>query len=439
LTIEERKRILLNNIYGVDIDPQAVEVTKLSLLLKVLEGETEAVQQQRLLVDRVLPDLDSNIKCGNSLIGSDFYEGQQLSLGLLDEEEMYRINVFDWRAAFPHIVGWGGFDGVIGNPPYIRIQAMKQWAPKEVEFYKQAYKAASKGNYDIYVVFVEKGLELLNKNGVLGFILPHKFFNAQYGEPLREIISQGQHLSKIVHFGYQQVFDNATTYTCLLFLESKKRQEFEFLQVDDLDAWQSLDKSTSGLIFTDRVDSNEWNFVVGEDASLFNRLTQLPTKLGDIADIFVGLQTSADKIFIMDFVSESETTIRLKSKALNAEWDFEKGIVHPLVSGTDVKGYRLLPSRQYILFPYKVEEENPSLLKWGTLTTNFPLAMKYLSENRKILEAREKGKFNDQEWYRFGRSQNLGIQERVKLCVPRLVEKLHAGFDLVRPHLIVEG
>lgn len=118
LTTAEKKRILLNKIYGVDIDPQAVEVTKLSLLLKVLEGENEQtlVKHLRLFQERALPDLANNIKCGNSLIGPDFYEGQQMDL--LDEEERYRINAFDWEAEFPEIMAAGGFDAVIGNPPW---------------------------------------------------------------------------------------------------------------------------------------------------------------------------------------------------------------------------------------------------------------------------------------------------------------------------------
>src|SRR4030042_5574841 len=94
----------------------------------------------------------------------------------------------------------GGFDAVIGNPPYIRIQMMKEWAPLEVELYKKYYIAASKGNYDIYVVFVERSLSLLNKQGRLGFILPHKFFNAQYGQPLRSLLAKGNHLGEVVHF-----------------------------------------------------------------------------------------------------------------------------------------------------------------------------------------------------------------------------------------------
>ena len=179
LTTQEKKRILLNNIYGVDIDSQAVEVTKLSLLLKVLEGENQdsLTRQLKMWRERALPDLGNNIKCGNSLIGPDFYQNKQI--GLLGDEDHYRINAFEWNGEFPEVMKASGFDAVIGNPPYVRIQTMKEWAPIEVEHYKQAYKSASKGNYDIYVVFVERGLSLLNKNGRLGFILPHKFFNAQ--------------------------------------------------------------------------------------------------------------------------------------------------------------------------------------------------------------------------------------------------------------------
>jgi Eco57I restriction-modification methylase len=119
LTIDEKKRILLNNIHGVDIDPQAVEVTKLSLLLKVLEGESEAslATQLRMFQERALPDLDDNIKCGNTLIGTDFHHSEQTAL--LDYEEYERINAFNWKTAFPQIFSGDnpGFDAVIGNPP----------------------------------------------------------------------------------------------------------------------------------------------------------------------------------------------------------------------------------------------------------------------------------------------------------------------------------
>ena len=122
MTTVEKKRILLNNIFGVDIDPQAVEVTKLSLLLKVLEHESrESIDQQvKLGLEGVLPNLEGNIKCGNSLIGEDYYGAGQQQATLFDEVEMRRINVFDWndeRKGFGGIMKRGGFDCVIGNPP----------------------------------------------------------------------------------------------------------------------------------------------------------------------------------------------------------------------------------------------------------------------------------------------------------------------------------
>ena len=111
---------------------------------------------------------------------------------------------------------------VIGNPPYIRIQTMKETAPQEVEFYKQRYCTAIKGNYDIYVVFIERGLQLLNRFGKLGFILPNKFLTTDYGSALRELLGRNRSVESIVDFGHEQVFE-ATTYTCLLFLSREKQ------------------------------------------------------------------------------------------------------------------------------------------------------------------------------------------------------------------------
>ena len=113
-----------------------------------------------------------------------------------------------------------GFDAVIGNPPYIRIQTLKEFAPREVEFYKRRYVSASKGNYDIYVVFVERGLSLLDRRGRLGYILPSKFFATDYGASLRELLAGAQVVDEVVDFGHDQVFEQATTYTCLLFLHA---------------------------------------------------------------------------------------------------------------------------------------------------------------------------------------------------------------------------
>jgi hypothetical protein len=166
LTTAEKKRILLDNIYGVDLDVNAVEVTKLSLLLKCMEGETNAsIQQQfKLWNERVLPTLDQNIKDGNSLIDTDFYSAE------LDFGFEKRIKPFNWRNAFPTVFEKGGFDVVIGNPPYVLGRETFEDSVKK--YLASSYKSYG-GKYDLYVFFCERALSLLNKKGRFSFIIPN--------------------------------------------------------------------------------------------------------------------------------------------------------------------------------------------------------------------------------------------------------------------------
>ena len=426
LTTAEKKRILLNNIYGVDIDRQAVEVTKLSLLLKVLEGENQETLGQQLALwrERALPDLGDNIKCGNSLIGPDYFEAQLLP----DEEEMRRVNPFDWEVEFAEVMGAGGFDCVIGNPPYIRIQVMKTWAPTEVEFYKRQYAAASKGNYDIYVVFVERALQLLNERGRMGYILPHKFFQAKYGHPLRELIAGAKHLAEIVHFGDQQVFAGATTYTCLLFLDKKGNKHFRYVKAHDLDGWRANGAAIEGEIRADRVTGKEWNFVVGPGAALFERLSEMPVRLGDVAArIFQGLVTGADPVFIMENVSETE----YKSAATQKTYHIEAELMHPLCKGSvNLRRYHVSEITKSILFPYELVSGRAKLLSTRELAEQFPNAWAYLKENRQRLEARERGKWKHGKWYAFGRSQNLSEMEQEKILTPSIASRTSFTLDM---------
>ncbi len=440
LTTAEKKRILLNNIYGVDIDSQAVETTKLSLLLKVLEGETSETIDAQLsfLHERALPDLAANIKCGNSLIGPDFYDDQQLGLTGLDDEERYRINVFDWEAEFPQIQGKAvpeeqrGFDAVIGNPPYIRIQNLKEFAPREVEFYKKRYVAASKGNYDIYVVFVERGLSLLNEAGRLGYILPHKFFNAQYGEPLRGLLAKGGHLDRVVHFGHSQVFTNASTYTCLLLLSKARSPRFAFVPVDDIPAWRNGEKPIVDELPADSYGSSDWAFVVGRCASLFERLDTMPVRLRDVVTgMFVGQQTSADPVFVFKEhnLSQESGLTDVFSKSIGRWVTLESAALKDVVRSGSIGQYWAHATAK-VLFPYDLVGTDAHLLTGQALQDRYPLARAYLELNRCELEAREHGGFRDASWYRFGRTQNLGCWEQPKLLVPYMVTDLAAYCDL---------
>ncbi len=425
LTTAEKKRILLAHIFGVDIDRQAVEVTKLSLLLKVLEGENQETlgKQLALFKERALPNLDANIKCGNSLIGADYFAGQLMP----DADELRRVNPFDWAQAFPEIMRDGGFDCIIGNPPYIRIQTMKEWVPLEVEIYKEQYATARTGNYDIYVVFVEKGLQLLNAHGRLGFILPHKFFNAQYGEPLRALISRGKHLAHVVHFGDQQVFAGATTYTCLMFLDKAGSEACAVVKVDDLSAWRAEGKATVGTIPAASITAAEWNFTVGKGAALFEKLAAMPVKLGDVADrIFQGLVTGADPVFILTPVGKG----KYLSDATQQEHRIEKELMHPLCKGSvNIRRYHIDDLTKAILFPYKLVDGKAQLLSPDEFESKYPFAWEYLRANRKALESRERGKWKHSKWYAFGRSQNLSEMEQKKILTPSIARRASFMLD----------
>jgi hypothetical protein len=184
LTITEKKRILLNNIYGVDIDSQAVEVTKLSLLLKVLEGESDQTLNTnlRLFHERALPDLGQNIRCGNSLIAPDFYQGKQLSF--LDDEERYRVNAFDWSSGFPEIMKSGGFDVVMGNPPYVDIKALPT---DDVDYIFRKYPCAN-NRINLFAAYIEQAFRIVRQKAFrFSMITPTALLTQESYSSLRKL------------------------------------------------------------------------------------------------------------------------------------------------------------------------------------------------------------------------------------------------------------
>jgi type I restriction-modification system DNA methylase subunit len=449
LTIAERKRILLDNIFGVDIDSQAVETTKLSLLLKVLEGETQQSLQPvlRFFHQRALPDLGDNIKCGNSLIGPDFYQQQQMAL--LDEEEHYRVNVFDWQAEFPHIFrrktssgelhetptspldytwpgvplhgsysrrkikvpkvpadsapiepDWeGGFDAVIGNPPYVRIQGF----PADQILYLTTHYRSATGNCDLYVSFIERSLNLLNQEGALGVIAPNKFFRTEYGEGLRGLLASRRAVRRIVDFGANQVFA-ATTYTCLLFLHRRASDSFEY-------AKSKADKaSLQNAAFCKRdshaLESNSWTFETPETASLLAKLEKDVTRLLDLpTNMGRGSSTGDDNVFVFE-----TGTLRI-----------EEDVVREPLFASDFGRYNFAPSGKWsVIFPYYIGKDGDyRLYSEQEFRTKFPRAFAYLHENQPGLRRRKQFK----AWLGYSAPRNLELHDQAQIAIPLLANR----------------
>ena len=195
LTRKIRKDILVRHIFGVDIDPQACEVAQMSLYLKMLE-DCPDLQREIQLSDLILPDLKNNIRCGNSLIEPEYF----LSKLIPNADEMKQIQPFDWKKHFPD-----GFDCVIGNPPYIDSETMTKEYPLLRLAVQETYKM-TKGNWDIYIAFFEKGLQLLKSGGRLSFITPDKWISKSFGDQLR--IGTIENISIILDAG-RKVFKRA--------------------------------------------------------------------------------------------------------------------------------------------------------------------------------------------------------------------------------------
>jgi len=426
LTTAEKKRILLNNIYGVDIDRQAVEVTKLSLLLKVLEGENQETLGQQLALwrERALPDLGDNIKCGNSLIGPDYFEAQLMP----DEEEMRRVNPFDWKAGFPEVMAAGGFDCVIGNPPYLRIQGLQEYYGDQIDYFIKRYQSAVK-RFDLYLLFAEKGFSLLAKGGRLGFISPHKFLNSDFGSGLREFFIDNSALKSFVSFGNNLVFSQASTYTGILLLRKDKSSSFTYckfpdMPISELPARLAALTEEDFAIYDLRNSTKKPWVLTNRDAQLvLKKLSHQSHTLGDIAEeILVGVQSGIDSVHVLRASGESSRDIvRVFSERANATIDIEVGLVKPFLRGEDVHRYAEPQYSYYCIYPYQLVNGKTKILEESELRDRYPLGYAYLKKYRtELAKIRARQKTNPKYWYSCHRSRNMAVFETDRIITPEI-------------------
>ncbi|MBQ3922871.1 MAG: Eco57I restriction-modification methylase domain-containing protein, partial [Spirochaetales bacterium] len=434
LSVEEKRRILLNNIYGVDIDAQAVEVTKLSLFLKLLENEGKALSQGQTLLfrqsdlsEKILPSMSGNIKCGNSLIGSDYYDDKDLLL--FDMAKQRKVNAFDWEKEFARsAAACGGstpcgdssalFDCVIGNPPYLRVQGLRENYEEESKFYEKKYKSAT-GRFDFYILFMERGFSLLNKDGILSFILPHKFITADFGTGIRKFISDNQALRYLVHFGAEQVFERASVYTCIVGL-SHGNKEFDFAQVKpkEVEARVNFEKISSDKLS----DFARWNIHSGGKGDIIDKLNNQPLKFKDISlYCSQGTVSMGDDLYMLQGHFEGEYFIGY-SERLKSEVKLEKDIMKPILKGKDIKRYEEMHNSYFEIYPHYLAEDGTTVpYEEKDLKEKFPLIYDYLKPFKKeLVEKKIKYKTNSDYWYALHRAREITMFEQPKIITPQI-------------------
>lgn len=537
-----KKDIIENNLFGVDINPNSCEITKLRLWIELLKHSFYQSFDDETYHDlKTLPNIDINIKCGNSLVSyfetgkslshypnikerinkykrivKDYKEGfytdkshinqeiknlkisfknfcfadkfkkemksfndkcekyskkygnflavddenlkffvsANLTLFDFDEKEATKefanlkkeydniFNLesnhpFEWRFEFPEILdddgNFKGFDLIIGNPPYIRIQGLDK---NSSQYYKKHFKVASK-NYDIYILFIEQCFKLIKKQGVISFIMPHKWFNADFGVNLREFAKDK--ISKIISFEEFQIFD-ASTYTALQWFENNSLH-LKFIQADKNIKTKeemsnfifNLKEENFKMINNKKLSSSFWSFEENSNQEIFSKINQHISVKDIFSKIFQGLATSKDSVYFLKDCQENKNSVKGYSKELDKEVEIEKEILKPLLMGDSFHRYEKPISNSMVLFPY-YRQDNTDVKKMclydeNELKSKFPKAWEYLKECESILRARENGRFDNEKWYQFGRTQGINQENISKLLCPDICNNTHFVLD----------
>lgn len=405
LTYKEKKEILTNCLYGVDIDYQAVEVAKFSLLLKVLENETE----ETVINEKpVLPSLDSNIVNGNSLIDLEMIEDATT-------DELINIRPF----SFNDINGGNKFDLIIGNPPYVKTEDMiKLQDKKEVQAYKSKYYVAYK-QFDKYFLFIQRAVDLVKDDGTVCYIVPNKFINNVAGEKIRELISENKYLKMFIDFNYQQVFKDKTIYSSIILLNKSKEENFEYSYINSYEEWIINNKSN---IYTEiscnEIDKNHW--ILSMDLEKMKELKKLfnnSIRLSEIARPFNGVQTSLNRIYVIkgkEILGENENYIIINKngKKYNIEKEVLKMYFQPINKvEKNVNSFDPLVTDKYIIFPY---DKNGELIDINL--SQYSGIKEYLLDNYDLIvpkqisgksTGRDVPNANENNWYQFGRVQAI--------------------------------
>ncbi|HAN0578686.1 TPA: class I SAM-dependent DNA methyltransferase [Campylobacter jejuni] len=538
-----KKDIIENNLFGVDINPNSCEITKLRLWIELLKHSFyQSFDDENYHDLKTLPNIDINIKCGNSLVSyfetgkslnhypnikermgkykrivKDYKEGfytdkshinqeiknlkisfknfcfadkfkkemksfndkcekyskkygnflavddenlkffvsANLTLFDFDEKEATKefanlkkeydniFNLesnhpFEWRFEFPEILdddgNFKGFDLIIGNPPYIRIQGLDK---NSSQYYKKHFKVASK-NYDIYILFIEQCFKLIKKQGVISFIMPHKWFNADFGVNLREFAKDK--ISKIISFEEFQIFD-ASTYTALQWFENNSLH-LKFIQADKNIKTKeemsnfifNLKEENFKMINNKKLSSSFWSFEENSNQEIFSKINQHISVKDIFSKIFQGLATSKDSVYFLKDCQENKNSVKGYSKELDKEVEIEKEILKPLLMGDSFHRYEKPISNSMVLFPY-YRQDNTDVKKMclydeNELKSKFPKAWEYLKECESILRARENGRLSsDDLWWRYIYPKNQTLFNKEKLLCPDICNNTHFVLD----------
>jgi len=346
-------------------------------------------------------------------------------------KEKPTTKLFFYKLYFSEVINNGGFDVVIGNPPYLRVQGIDKRVSIQ---YKNQFDSTT-GSYDLYVLFVEKGLNLLAKDGILNYIMPHKWINSSFGKGLREVSKDK--LLKFISFGAYRVF-NASTYTSLVWFKNTKVDTLKYVESkSDLLDNQALEKYLFGLkdddytnIKNSELSKESWIFTDKQTHTILEKIKKQPLRVEDVFEYrSQGIVTTGNDIFYIEGKIIKDKFIGF-SKALNKEIILEKDIVKPILLGKDVKRYSELKNKYYVIFPHYLDNDKTKPFKEVYFKKNYPLTYEYLINfKNELITKKRKYKNNINDWFSLTRPREIDIYEQNKIITPQLAINGYFTYD----------
>jgi type I restriction-modification system DNA methylase subunit len=310
----------------------------------------------------------------------------------------------DWENLFLSNLKNDGFDVVIGNPPYVKFQDLSEIVRGKL--FKD-WITLKKGNYNLYFAFFELGINILNKNGVLGYITPNNYFTSLSGIHLRDYLEFNRYIDKIIDFNHLKIFQSQT-YTCITFLKKQKKNYFYYDRIEDSCALNNLEQIKYSEIKYSDLNNKKWRLLKKEDQNNIRIIENKGYKLGHLFDIKVGIATCKDSVYFID--ANTLSNGYYKKIHRGKSYFIEQEITKPIVKISDFKNQEELENNlRRIIFPYKNVKGNIELIDENELSVAFPKCFEYLLAVKEELASRDKGKVKYPQWYAYARTQGLNF------------------------------
>lgn len=437
LTIEGKRHLIRSCIFGVDIDPEAVEVSRMSLSLKVIDSSDfyENYQELGIFGNQILNNIGTNIKCGNTLVSTDIYEKYPLIAS--DKEQLFKTNAFDYNSKEGFLDVFdinGGFDYIVGNPPYVEVKNYNIEYPFMHQYIKENYETTKIGKVDLSIAFIEKAISILNSEGKLGLIVQNRFFRANYGKNLRNFINTNNLLSQVINFKSTNIFKNRITYIALMILDKNQPKMIYCHNItsDALDIPLKLkslpivetDNSCYTKVQTDELDPKLWQLVDPEVLTINNILLKKHTCFGDFAKVRGGIQALWNKAYHISIKSINSDGTITGSSHIEEDITIEIDACRPLITNKSFFPFCDDSTDTYVIFPYDVIDEEKIEISFLQYNKRFPLAGAYLSRSKAVIKENVQTNLDDR-WHLFTR-ENSHERTFSKVLLPMTANDTYA-------------